>query len=192
MGRWPVRAVVVLATCGAVAACGGKPVRLARFSDSQTGVSFSYPAAWRVQYADSGLSLEESIVVTLSTFHLQSPCRRLSASSGECGVALMAKHLPPGGVFVVWTDGGPVQGPNYPEGMPGASTTVGGRPAKLSTKRSQGGCDLPEASQTITAYVTGPVTMTACGRDGKNFKAEVVALLKSVEFTTPRPTRLGA
>lgn len=184
MGGSLARALVVIAAFGVIVGCGasGKPSgRLARFSDSQ--IEFTYPAGWRAQYQGQGLSLESNIIVALSTVRLRSPCRRLSANSGECGLFLMVKRLPPGGVFVVWTEGGF----NVPPlaGQSGVSTTVGGRAAKLSFDRHAGDyCGKLGQTQAVNAQILGSVQMVACARDNKVFRAQITEMLKHVRFKT--------
>jgi hypothetical protein len=149
-------------------------VRLVRFFGAP--IEFSYPAAWRAQYQGQGLSMDSNIIVALSTVRLRSPCRRLSASSGECGLHLMVRRLPPGGVFVVWTESGldiPAEG---------VSTTIGGRPAMVSFDPAAPACGWLKPTQAITASIGLQIQMTACSRDNKDFKEEVAAMLKHLKF----------
>ncbi len=189
MARWLALGLAAVAATSSVAGCGtgsNESVRLARFADAQ--IAFSYPAPWRAQYADSGLSLEESIVVALSTLPLRSPGRRLSANTWESGTDLMLKRLPPGGIFVVWTVGGLDLSPNYPAEKRGNWTTIGGRPAKLSFDPPAWACGWLKPTEAITAYIAGHVEMTACARDNPAFESRVKAMLSSVAFPVRSPT----
>jgi len=172
------------------AAPGAKPPRLATYRNSF--VTFQYPAAWSPSVWDAPRQvLHFHPIVYLSTQPTHNPCRTLPAAGGgtsiTCGWPI--DRLAPGGVVIRWEYQG---SPSALLGdFPGLSTRVGGRNAKLLTRRP-GDCRDLGADETISVAIARPMpsnwtAVDACLR-GPNLAAherQLRALLASTRFLAP-------
>ena len=167
------------------AAGTGSGEHLARFS--YDGLSFSYPARWTPQNKGAGLSMEGSFVIALSPQHLRSSCR-YSGNTGTCGANLMLNHLRPGGVFLAWSEGGPVSTPSSVLAEPGTTVEVGGQAARLDIEHraSRGSACPPETTTSVTVATVNRYQLLACTRgNDARFESDVLAMLRSVAFSSP-------
>jgi hypothetical protein len=101
--------------------------------------------------------------------------------------------LPPGGVFVTWTNTG--SGSDLLSGQPGRATVLAGQPARLVSARpvasasyGAGTCESLRARWLVAAAVSlGPDTidrMVACVRAARTSRQvkQVMTMLRSVEL----------
>ena len=162
------------------------------------GMALDYPAAWKSlapPYSFWGLDHPTSSLF-LSTVPLREPCKITVAQNGNthrgpCHLPISA--LPPGGVFVTWTNTG--SGSDLLSGQPGRATILAGQPARLVSARpvasgsyGAGTCESLHARWLVAAAVSlGPDSidrMTACVRAARTSRQvkQVMAMLRSVEL----------
>jgi hypothetical protein len=189
-----IGAITVLAVAAgsfavwSAASPGAKPVPLSTYRNSF--MTFRYPATWSPSVWQT-TELHFHPMLYLSTQPTHNPCRTSAAVGGgtsiTCGAAV--DRLAPGGVVVVWENRG------YPgttlADLPGRSTRIDGRPAKISTQRP-GNCRGVGADEEISVAVARPVpsnwtSIDAClrGPGLAEQERQVQALLGSTRFLTP-------
>jgi hypothetical protein len=189
--RLLLSALAIVALAAVTSACGGgsdaqaapKDPPLATYSGS--GLSFSYPAAWK-EYNPvlPTVSLHFNPLVYLSTQPVHAPC---STKGNTTSCDFPIDRLQPGGVLVTWETNGLLA-----TGVgPGTQLQVGGHPAARQEKtggecRRIGGdrtIDVAIATHTLPSALT---YFTACLRGPGLAQAEksIDALLASTKFTS--------
>ncbi len=186
-------ALALLALASMTSACGGgsnaktgpkdPPPALATYTGS--GLSFSYPVAWRAYTPVlPTVALHFNPLVYLSTQPVHAPCST-KGNTTACGFPI--DHLQPGGVLVTWETNGLLA-----TGVgPGPQIQVDGHPAARQTKMG-GECRTIGADETIdVAIETKPLPsaltyFTACLRGPGLAQAEesVSKLLDSTTFAS--------
>ena len=186
-------ALAILALASVTSACGGgsdaeagpkDPVpALATYTGS--GLSFSYPAAWKAyKPVLPTVALHFNPLVYLSTQPVHAPCST-KGSTTTCGFPI--DHLQPGGVLVTWETNGLLA----TSLGPGPQIQVDGHPAARQ-KKMGGECRRIGADETIDVAVeTKPLPsaltyFTACLRGPGLAHAEesVDQLLASTKFAS--------
>jgi len=152
-------------------------------------VTFRYPAPWATSVWQEQVPHFQPMVY-LSTQATHDPCRTsvsAGATSITCGFPLA--KLDRGGVLVTWENKG-FPGTSIAR-LPGASTRVDGRNAKVSVARP-GACRGVGADETMTVVIARPLPsnwtqVSAClrGPDLAAREAQVRSLLASARFLTP-------
>ena len=186
-------ALAILALASITSACGGGSDAAAGAKDPSpalatytgSGLSFSYPVAWKA-YAPvlPTVALHFNPLVYLSTQPVHAPCST-QGSTTSCDFPV--DHLQPGGVLVTWETNGLLA----TSLGPGTQTQVDGHPAARQRKIG-GECRRIGADETIdVAIETKPLPsaltyVTACLRAPGLTQAEesVDQLLASTKFTS--------
>jgi hypothetical protein len=171
------------ASTHSAAAIPARAAATVRFS--AMGLSFRFPATWRLVTPRAGLSDFSALIAYLGTSRLSGTC---VAGSGPGRIAETCAYpirvLPPGGILVRWNANG---SPTWR--MPKPNTTVAGRGAVESRTRG-GWCAVLGATETITVMIprAGPgnwYQMDAClrgpGLPGQ--EAQISSMLNSVRIT---------
>jgi hypothetical protein len=169
---------------------GAKPQRLSTYRNSF--LTFRDPAAWSPSVWQAPRQmLHFHPMVFLSTQPTHDPCRTSSAAGGGTVItcAWSVSRLAPGGVVVRWENRG------FPDAslanFPGASTRIGGRGARLSTRRP-GSCGGLGADEAISVAIARPMASNwtafeAClrGPHLAEHERQVRTLLGSTRFLAP-------
>jgi len=162
------------------------------------GMALDYPAAWRSlapPYSFWGLD-HPTASLYLSTVPLREPCKITvekngSTRRGPCHTPISS--LPPGGVFITWTNTG--TGGDQMSGQPGRKTFLAGQPARVVSARpvasasyGAGTCESLHAGWLVAAAISlGPDSidrMIACVRAGRASRqvGQVMAMLHSLSL----------
>jgi hypothetical protein len=164
-------------------------------SYSAEGGTFRYPSAWRLStYTD--VSSFDTSVAYLSNYPIHDPCVHLEGNV-SCSPERLGR-LDPAGVLVSWD----IYGfPNYGiDNVPGSSTTIDGRPARLQVKTPAATtvCAIVGASKEVDVAVAttslhgagGLWRMTACLADPGAAKAisTAIAVARSLRLAAPPPS----
>jgi hypothetical protein len=154
------------------------------FSDGY--LKFDYPTCWNaISYPE--FEPFSSPIVDLSNQATHNPCKTVGSKT-TCGWPVNV--VAPGHVLVLWAANGmPGWTLNRAQG---ATTTVGGRPAREAVTRP-GTCGLIRGEETITVAISEPgmpsnwLSMTACLRSPGDAQAarQVAQMLTAVAFTSP-------